>query len=79
MTGFVCRKLTVLLLVDLDKGHFGGVRETSERHSRGIREAFLASFDGKTAKKTCEQGIFHDKSLLCGMNEKRGRFSNKRG
>lgn len=36
MTGFVCRKLAVLLLVDLDKGHFGGVRETSERHSRGI-------------------------------------------
>ena len=32
MTGFVCRKLTVLLLVDLDKGHFGGVRETFERH-----------------------------------------------
>lgn len=76
MTGFVCRKLAVLLLVDLDKGHFGGVRE---RHPRDIREAFLASFDGKTAKKTCEQGIFHDKSLLCGMNEKRGRFSNKRG
>ena len=64
MTGFVCRKLTVLLLVDLDKGHFGGIRKTSERHPRDIREAFLASFDGKTAKKTCEQGIFHDKAFF---------------
>lgn len=64
MTGFVCRKLTVLLLVDLDKGHFGGIRKTSERHPRDIREAFLASFDGKTAKKTCELVFFSIKAFF---------------
>jgi len=55
MTGFVCRKQVVLLLVDLAKRAFWrhprGIREASERYSRGIREAFLASFDGKNCKK----------------------------
>lgn len=44
-----------------------------------IREAFLASLDGKNCKKTCELVFFLDKSILCGMDGKRDRFSNRRG
>ena len=79
MTGFVCRKLTVLLLVDLDKGHFGGIRKTSERHPRDIREAFLASFDGKTAKKTCEQGFLTIKAFFVEWTKREGVFRIKEG
>ena len=76
MTGFVCRKLTVLLLVDLDKGHFGGVRETSERHSRGI---FSFIWRQKLRKRRVSWCFFTIKAFFVEWTKREGVFRTKEG